>query len=696
MQGIHECINQARYRVHGSNPDYVYVVHLLHTKPTDVKHIKNKLMNYLATPDYLIIACYFVVLISIGLILRQRASKNIESYFIGGRKLPWWALGMSGMASWLDISGTLLIVSFIYLLGPRGMFIEFRGGVGLVLVIMMLWVGKWHRRSGCVTGSDWMIFRFGDGIGGRFAELSKVAAALIGLIGELGYLIFGAGLFFSMFLPLSPFHSALLLIAVATIYTVLSGFYGVVVSNIFQSFIIIIAIVYVTSLAIGLVPDAESLRLTAMEVTGNKDWTSTLPNWRTHMPAGYESFQYLMGFMFFYLLRNIFIGMGMGDDPRFFGARNERACGTLSLTWIITLMFRWPMVMSFAVLGIYLVHDLFPDPTMYNDAALLIKTHIPDITRAEWPTILSSIMNNPGHHAPEMIAGLQEILGQEHYASKLNLVSYNGTVNPERIVPAVMLHKVGTGMKGLLIVALMAAGISTFNNNVNWAGSFFVRNVYQRYIRPKASDREIIYTSWVTTVTIVFVAFLFAFTIESINDIWGWIAMGIGGGILVPTFLRLYWWRFNGGGFATGMAVGLLAAVLQRLFFPEWDDMVKFSVILAFGFVGTIAGTLLTPPTDKKVLTNFYLTTRPFGFWKPFKRMLPPDARKKMEKEHKNDLLALPFTLVFHVTLFLLPMQLIIKKYDTFFFLLGVFLVAIAGMYWFWYRNLPPGNSSPQ
>jgi solute:Na+ symporter, SSS family len=147
-----------------------------------------------------------------------------------------------------------------------------------------------------------------------------------------------------------------------------------------------------------------------------------------------------------------------------------------------------------------------------------------------------------------------------------------------------MLHKVATGMKGLLIVALMAAGISTFNNNVNWAGSFFVRNVFQRYIRPKASNKEIIYTSWATTVAIVILAFLFAFTIESINDIWGWIAMGIGGGILAPTFLRLYWWRFNGGGFAIGMAAGLLAAIIQRIYFPGWDDMLKFIVILSIGF----------------------------------------------------------------------------------------------------------------
>jgi Na+/pantothenate symporter len=65
-----------------------------------------------------------------------------------------------------------------------------------------------------------------------------------------------------------------------------------------------------------------------------------------------------------------------------------------------------------------------------------------------------------------------KLFGYDDWVSKVNLISFEGTVNPERIVPAVMLYQLATGMKGLLVVALMAAGISTFNNNVNWAGSF--------------------------------------------------------------------------------------------------------------------------------------------------------------------------------------------------------------------------------
>jgi solute:Na+ symporter, SSS family len=122
---------------------------------------------------------------------------------------------------------------------------------------------------------------------------------------------------------------------------------------------------------------------------------------------------------------------------------------------------------------------------------------------------------------------------------------------------------------------------------------------------------------------------MFAFTIESINDIWGWIAMGIGGGILVPTFLTVILvavqrrWLCHRHGNRTA------AAVLQRLFFPEWDDITKFMTILSVGFIGTIIGTLITPPTNHEVLKNFYLKTRPFGFWKPYKAILGRTCKRE-------------------------------------------------------------------
>lgn len=168
-------------------------------------------MKYLSFADYLVMVIYFMILLFIGWYLKRRAAKSIEHYFLGGKKLPWWALGVSGMAAWLDMTGTMIIVSFLYLLGPRGLYIELRGGVGLVLVFMMIWVGKWHRRSGVMTGAEWMIFRFGSGKWGVFARLSQVFAQLVFAVGMLAYAIKGIGIFLSMFLPFTPLICSLTL-----------------------------------------------------------------------------------------------------------------------------------------------------------------------------------------------------------------------------------------------------------------------------------------------------------------------------------------------------------------------------------------------------------------------------------------------------------------------------------------------------
>lgn len=626
-----------------------------------------------------------------GVYLQKKASASMEDYFIGGRSLPWWALGISGMASWLDVTGTMIITSFLFMLGPRGLFIEFRGGAVLVAAVALLWVGKWHRRSQCITGAQWMAFRFGNGFGGQFARIISAVAAILSTVGMLAYMIKGIGLFLSMFLPFSPFTCALILIAVASIYTMASGFYGVVFTDIFQSGIVIISVILLTMMAFNKVTDQQSLAAIAADVTGNNQWISSAPHWKTDMPAGYECYSHLMMFAMFYLLRNIFGGMGGGAEPKYFGAKNDRECGTLTFLTIFCVMFRWPMMLAYAILGIFLVKDLFPDQTVMAEAAMLIKTHCGEIAKSEWATVISGIINNPLQYPTELVEGLKNMLGSQ-WISKLHLISFDGTVNPERILPSVVMMTIPMGLRGMILVALLAACMSTFDTTVNMATGFFTNDIYQRYIRPKASNRELISLSWAFIVVIVVLGFLFAYSVESINDIWGWIVMSFGGGLLIPGILRLYWWRFNGGGFAIGTAAGMIGAVVQRLAYPAMDERMQFVVMLAIGLVGSIIGTFLTKPTDDEIVENFYRTTRPFGFWGKYINLFNEKERVKIKKEHFNDIVSLPFALGWQITLFLLPMQLMVKSYNSFFVTLTIFIVSLAGMYWFWYRNLPKTN----
>lgn len=650
------------------------------------------LFDYFGKMDYAFMIFYVLVLLGLGVYLRRQASKSLDNYVCGGGNIPWWAMGVSGMASFLDLAGTAVIVSFLFMMGPQGLFVEFRGGAVLILPFMMLWTGKWHRRSGCLTGAQWNIFRFGEGWGGRASQLMAVIATVLTTIGMLAYLIVGAGIFLSTFLPWSPTVCSVGLLCLATPYTMMSGFYGVIFTDLFQSCIIIAAVVYVTFTAfMGIESSAEVSRI-ALAVTGNPDWISGMPKWEVHVPKGYEVYKHLIIFSSFYLLRTIAAGIGTGADPRYFGAKNDRECSKLTMLWTGLMSVRWPLMIGIAVLGLYLVNELVPNQSHIQQAAELIHEQYPDTEKPQWGDLISSIANTSEKHSAEMVGSLKAVLGEEKWVEKMNLISFEGTVNPEKILSQVLMMKVARGMRGILVIALIAAALSTFGSWINLGTSQFVNDIYKIWIRPKASTRELIFASWTTVVTLVILSFFFSRSLESINEIWGWMMMGFGAGFLVPTFLRLYWWRFNGEGFAIGTLVGLVAAIIQRLVVPDLNEVYQFVFVMVVGLIGSITAALLTKPTDAAVLKKMYLKTRPFGVWGHLKETLPEEEKEKVSREHKRDLLALPFAMVWQVCIFLVPMLFVIHNWPGFAGTLTLGLVSFVGLYLIWFRNQPAIN----
>ncbi len=649
--------------------------------------------------DYIIIGFYFVSLISIGIYLQKFASKGLQDYVLGGRKIPWWALGFSGMEHWFDMAGTMIIVSFLYMMGPRGLFIEFRGGAVLALPFVMLWVGKWLRRSEVMTPAAHMIFRFGDGFGGRFAQIAAGFGNIVGTIGMLAYLIKASGLFLSMFIPVEPFTCALVMIIFATIYTMISGFYGVVFTDIFQSVFVVISVIVISIMAVAKIASVPDFLAMAEQVSGQSNWSSCLPHFTTNMPKGYEIYNNLFMFSFFYLLSSAFKGMGFRGDPKWFGARSTREAGKMSylIMWLMAL--RWPLMISLAVLGVFLVNDMYPDQTVLTESAELIQEYMPDVTKPAWPTALSKIASSPGDYAPELIEGLKSGLG-ENWKNKLYLLSYEGTVNPERIVPAVLIFVVQRGMRGILLVALLAASMSTFDSQVNLAAGIITHDLYQKYFRPKSGEKELVYAAWTAVIILVVIAFLFAYTVESINDIWAWITIGFGTGLMVPGFLRFYWWRLNGSGFAIATIIGVVGAILHRIFGPMladhyWlfkqleDERFVFCTFLLIGLVGSILGSYLTKPTKHEVLSRFFIKTRPFGLWGPYKKLMTQQEQQGLRKEHKNDIISLFFVLPMQIALFMFSMVLVLQMWTAVTVTGVIVIIGAIGTYYFWYRNLP-------
>ena len=169
--------------------------------------------------------------------------------------------------------------------------------------------------------------------------------------------------------------------------------------------------------------------------------------------------------------------------------------------------------------------------------------------------------------------------------------------------------------------------------------------------------------------------------------------MGLVSGLAVPSLLKMYWWRFNGGGFAIGTMAGTISAVVQRVFWSGLPEQWQFVILTLFTAVFAIIGTYITKPTDKRTLENFYKITRPFGFWKPLQHVLDENIKAKMKKEHRNDLFAVPFVMTWLITMFLMPMQLIIRQYTSFLISLSLFIVSVIFIYIFWYKNLPDKNT---
>ena len=639
--------------------------------------------------DYGIIAGFVVLVLFAGLYMARRASKNLESYFLGGRNLPWYFLGISGMSGWFDLTGTMIITSFLFMMGPMGFYVEFRGGAVLVLAFMLAFTGKWHRRSGCMTMAEWATYRFGTGVSGETLRGISAVMGIVSTIFMLGYLVRGATLFFGMIFPVDPVLLTVAILGLASLYTVAAGFYGVVLSDLVQGCIMIIGCIIVSIVAWQTVPSAEVLQQTAQQVTGLANWTSSYPAWTVETPEGYEAYRYLVIAALFYLLRNVFGGLASGAEPRFFAARNSREASMQCLVQGLTVMFRWPLMISFAILGIFLVARILPDAATTKRAADFIHEQSPGLTASAWHSHTGRLVHSPQPTDERTIAGLQQILGED-WQSKLLLIGPHGTVNPELVLPAVMMNALGPGVRGLIFVSLLAALMGTLSGVVNGASALFVRDIYQNFFRQRAGNRELIFSAYLASVAVVVASFYLGLAASSINDLWSWIVMGLTAGGLGPGLLRLYWWRTNAWGMSAGIFAGGLAAVMQRLFIPEMAEWMQFTLMTAISILATIAVSLATKPTPTAVVDYFYQTTRPFGWWGPFSRRLAPDVRALWRREHRNDLISSAVALVWQVTLFLVPMQVLTRNWAGVWTTLPILLAASAGLYVFWWRNLPP------
>lgn len=579
-------------------------------------------------PDLLIAACYCLAIPIMGLFLARKASTGLDAYFLGGRRFCPFLMGVSGMADWFDLSGTMVITSFLFLMGPRGLYVEFRGGAVLILAFLMLWVGKWHRRSGCMTAAEWIAFRFG---GGASALALRTAIALFNVlvaVGMLAYVVKGAMLFFAVLLPYPPVLLTALVTAATVLYTVGAGFYGVTVTNLVHGMVILLACLLIGGVAWQAVGSEHFTGALASGVTGVADWMTAWPSEHVAgLPTGYVRYEGLSAFAALCLLRAVLGGMGLGNETRYFAAKDDRSCALQTLLQGLLIVLRWPLMMGFAVLGILL------------------------------------LAKNPAGVSDAVRSGFAE-----------------------RVIPAVLQgDSLPPVMRGVVLAALLAAMMSTLACAVNSAAATCVRDLYQNLFRPRAGRRELMGAAYLFSILISVLSFWAGVGAPDLNRLWAWLAMGLTAGNCAPMFLRLYWWRCNAAGAAAGIVCGAAGAITQRLCCPGWGEGLQFAVAAGCSLAGTVAGSLLTAPVPENVSLRFFSVTRPFGVWGKYARLLSDDDRR----EHRRDLCAVPFVMLAQVCLFLFSMQVVLRDLHGALITGCLSLIASFAVWRLWGRHLP-------
>ncbi|NLP09794.1 sodium:solute symporter [bacterium] len=592
----------------------------------------------MAVLDFGIVVLYLLGTLFIGFWMQKKASESINSYFLGNKSIPWWALASSGMASNLDLSGTMIIVALVYALGANGFYIELRGGVVLIMAFLTAFMGKWNRRANVMTLAEWMEFRFGSGPEGRLARLVTAITSLLFTIAMVTYFAIGGGKFLDKFLGIpsfwglsSEFWAAAILIFISAVYTIASGLYGVVWTDFFQMVLILTMILYITIRAFG-IELPENLLISMPLKSGGfqtypttfSEWSSVLPKWNLGLdPANAYSIYNLFGVaVLFYFFKVAFEGSGGATNymaQRYFAARNDREAGLISVLWTFLLSFRWIFVAALAIWGLSLGAQI---------------------------------------------------------------------TDPEKVLPMVV-DTLPTGIKGFLVAGFMAAAMSTFVSTVNAGAAYWVKDIYLVLIKPNASGKKAMMQSYLASAVVVMMGLALMLVIKNINDIWGWITMSISAGMVIPFMIRWYWWRLNGYGYTIGLATGTLAAIAWKLIMPEnTEEYFSFIFSCGLSIIGTVVGTLLTRPTDDKVLEHFYTVTRPFGFWGPYKRRQDAQAVVAIDRENRRDLLSLLFAVPWQIVLFLFMMSLVMQQWPQTLMLAMILALCSIGMYVFWYRHL--------
>lgn len=573
--------------------------------------------------DVSIILTYLLATVVIGLLLKKRAERSKKDYMLGGNNLPWYMLGLSNASGMFDISGTMWLVTLLFVYGLKSAWIPWLWPV-FNQIFLMVFLSMWLRRSNVSTGAEWIGTRFGYDASAKASHTVIVIFAIIMGLGYLAYGFIGVGKFVEIFVPWEytsqfvpftvapqyvPHFYGIILTCFAVFYSLLGGMMSIVWADVIQFVLMAIAAIAIGVIAMLALNDAP-------------------------------------------------LGVPDGWLTPFFGAR-------LDLDWseIIPQVNEKIKSDGFGLFTVFFMMMIFkgvlgslagPAPTY--DMQKILSTKSP--REAALMSGSVSLILMPLRYF--MIAGFG-VLAVLNF-DKLDLL-VNGQIDFEQILPSAISEFAPAGLLGVLLAGLLAAFMSTFAGTLNATQAYLVNDIYVKHVNPEASSKSIMRMNWLAGITMVMVSIVLGFFAKDVNNILQWIVGGLYGSYVAANVLKWYWWRFNGSGFFWGMVGGLIPALSFRFIFDGVLDLYTFPLMLAISLIGCIAGTLMTKPVDEDILKEFYRTVKPWGFWGPIKqKVMLEDPSFEPNQNFKSDATNVFIGVIWQTSLVILPIYIVLQQ----------------------------------
>lgn len=515
-------------------------------------------MNSLHPLDWSIIIIFLLITWGIGLAFTHRASKNLESFFLSDRQLPWWIAGTSMVATTFAADTPLLVTELVATNGISGNWLWWNGLIGGMLTTFFF--AKLWRRANVITDVEFTEIRY-SGRGAAFLRGFKAVylgilmnAVVIGWVnlalGSLLHVIFGV--------PEEQliFYLALAMVLVA-IYTSLAGLWGVAITDFFQ---FIIAMTGCIALAIVVV---------------NSEKIGGISGLQAKLPA---------------------------ETLDFFPKIEFSTTTVVETTKILSIN----LATFFAFIGIQWWASWYPgaEPGGGGYVAQRMMSSKNE-THALKATLFFQIAHYTLRPWPWILVGL------------CTLVLYPELSADEKRLGYVMAMQdfLPPGLKGLLLVAFLAAYMSTISTQLNWGTSYIVTDLYRRFLKPHASPRHLILASRFSTVLLMLVALVVTAQLETLEGAFKFM-IECGAGLGAVLILRWYWWRVNAWSEIVATIAPFLAFTVVKFY---WNLEFPYSLFVTVSFttVAWLSATFLTPATDLKVLQAFCERVQPGGWWQP-------------------------------------------------------------------------------